>query len=274
MARARRGGVRAQDHAAAMAAAPQACCRGGLDALRRTRVRLSVPGPGMRFSCMILHALCLFRPAAASQLATAKKGLLTSIAKLRREATVQNRNAVLSAVEALEACSGTMGAVDGRWSLIFSTQGAPPKQQPLQGNAFQPLIDATYSAFFKVAPALAGAAQDGSSGSAANEQTIDYASGRVRNRVRIALPFSGRLDIRVNGDVSRVSDRDLAVTFSDCSFQLDGIDASVQVPLPRPVGSLETTWCDEDLRISRGGRGGIFILRRLRDETAQIVDTS
>jgi len=38
----------------------------------------------------------------------------------------------------------------------------------------------------------------------------------------------------------------------------------VTVPLPRPRGALETTFCDENLRISRGGRGGIFVLKRLR----------
>ena len=42
--------------------------------------------------------------------------------------------------------------------------------------------------------------------------------------------------------------------------------ASVQVelPLPRPVGKLRTTFCDADMRLSRGGRGGIFVLRRIR----------
>ena len=40
---------------------------------------------------------------------------------------------------------------------------------------------------------------------------------------------------------------------------------SLRVPLPRPVGTLRTTFCDEELRVSRGGRGGVFVLRRLRD---------
>ena len=64
------------------------------------------------------------------------------------------------------------------------------------------------------------------------------------------------------------------MAFTDCSFRLSGSRLSgsdeapeLRVPLPRPVGSLCTTHCDEDLRISRGGRGGVFVLRRLPDQT-------
>ena len=38
---------------------------------------------------------------------------------------------------------------------------------------------------------------------------------------------------------------------------------TVELPLPRPLGRLRTTFCDEEMRLSRGGRGGIFVLKKI-----------
>ena len=226
----------------------------------------SVPPPFMLALCLPIIGLVV--PPGSP----AKQTLLTAVADLRRDATVARRDAVLDAVASLEACrsaSDPLSPIDGRWTLIFSTQVSPPSSRANAGNAFQPLIDAAYSTFFKFAPALAGAQPDGSSSEAANEQLVDLASGEVRNRVRIALPFGGpRLEILVNGDARLTRADDLEVTFNDCTFTFDdgSGDEGLRLPLPRPVGSLQTTWCDADLRVSRGGRGGIFVLRRLRTD--------
>ena len=37
----------------------------------------------------------------------------------------------------------------------------------------------------------------------------------------------------------------------------------LRLPLPRPRGVLKNTFCDDTLRLSRGGRGGVFITSRL-----------
>ena len=203
--------------------------------------------------------------------ARTKQALVTAVAELRRDATPTNQRIVLDAVEALEACCtdyAQQSQIDGRWTLIFSTQLAPPSSQKRRGNALQPLIDATYSTFFKFAPALAGAQPEGSS-SASNEQLVDTVGGIVRNRVRIALPAIGpfeprRLEIIVDGDAIRTIGNDLDVTFRECTLRFESESyGGLRVPLPRPVGSLRTTWCDDDMRISRGGRGGVFVLRRV-----------
>ena len=201
--------------------------------------------------------------------ASRKQALVTAVAELRRDATPTNQRIVLDAVEALEACTDNeQSAIDGRWTLIFSTQLTPPSSQKRRGNVLQPLIDATYSTFFKFAPALAGAQPEGSS-SASNEQLVDTVGGIVRNRVRIALPAIGpfeprRLEILVDGDAIRTIGNDLDVTFRECTLRFESeSDGGLRVPLPRPVGSLRTTWCDDDMRISRGGRGGVFVLRRV-----------
>ena len=157
---------------------------------------------------------------------------------------------------------------------------------PLQAS---PLSRAD-AAFFKVAPALAGAQQDGVNG-ASNEQWLSLQSGLVENRVRIPLPIGGSvLEVRVDGAVAAGGlaagdggrdEQKLDVTFTECSFALRGKGGggapsgggkgaaqgpgALRLPLPRPVGSLRTTHCDEDLRVSRGGRGGVFLLKRMRE---------
>ena len=130
----------------------------------------------------------------------------------------------------------TSAPPDGRWALIFSTQAElPDASRPRTSSPVQGLIDATYAAFFKVAPALAGAQQDGRSG-ASNEQALSLDTGVVENRVRIPLPFlPSILEIRVDGRVAEAGAAEteplLDVTFTECSFALQrsGADDGVQV---------------------------------------------
>ena len=66
-----------------------------------------------------------------------------------------------------------------------------------------------------------------------------------------------------------VGEEQLRVEFTECAFRLlpkgggGGGARGLVVPLPRPVGSLRTTFCDATLRVSRGARGGVFVLKRL-----------
>ena len=212
-----------------------------------------------------------------------KGAVLTAIGQLSRTPTPAAQRAVLSAVSELESCGENSAAPDGRWALLFSTQVAVPgssSQRP-EGAlpVIQPLIDFTYGLFFRVAPALAGST---AAGGGSNEQYVSLAERCVDNRVRVPLPgwfrsflpSSRVLEIRVEGEVREADEPDLlAVTFRECSFALSaGGDAEegprLRVPLPRPVGTLRTTHCDEEMRISRGGRGGVFVLKRLREAQA------
>ena len=105
---------------------------------------------------------------------------------------------------------------------------------------------------------------------------MSLATGVIENCVRVplpaGLPMGAALEIRVDGLVAPVSagGEDLRVEFTECAFRLlprggGGDGRGLVVPLPRPVGSLRTTFCDETLRVSRGGRGGVFVLKRLPD---------
>lgn len=208
----------------------------------------------------------------------AKVGLFSALAELRKAPSPAAQRAVLSATTQLEARGDALSAsADGRWALLFSTQLAPDVGQPAGTVPLvQPLIDATYAAFFRIAPALAGAQQDGGRTGGFNEQRVSLATGVIENCVRVplpaGLPMGAALEIRVDGLVAPVSagGEDLRVEFTECAFRLlprggGGDGRGLVVPLPRPVGSLRTTFCDETLRVSRGGRGGVFVLKRLPD---------
>jgi len=192
--------------------------------------------------------------------------LLTLIALLRREPSPSNRRAVLAAVVAVEATDCSEASIDGRWSLLFSTQESPTAIPSAPGPA-QAIIDSTYALFFKMAPFLAGAQADGATSAARNEQTVSLARGRVLNTVRIPVPALGSTSaivLDVHGSVARTSDpNSVTVCFERCDVAWAGGGGRITVPLPRPVGSLRTTYCDDSLRVSRGGRGGVFVLKRL-----------
>jgi hypothetical protein len=69
-----------------------------------------------------------------------------------------------------------------------------------------------------------------------------------------------KIDIRVFGTARPTDDEDtLEIIFE--GFELGLLPT---IPLPRPVGRIVTTFVDEDLRLSRGSRGGLFVLKRIR----------
>ena len=228
---------------------------------------------------------CCRMTAEGSSTEQAKAGLLSALAELKRAPSPGAKRAVLSATSQLEARDDALSAsADGRWALLFSTQGAPEVGQPAGTIPLvQPLIDATYATFFRIAPALAGAQQDGAA-ERFNEQRVSLAAGVIENRVRVPLPsgvpIGSALEIRVDGLVAPIDagagEEQLRVEFTECAFRLlpkggggggggGGGARGLVVPLPRPVGSLRTTFCDATLRVSRGGRGGVFVLKRLPD---------
>jgi len=196
---------------------------------------------------------------------------------------------ILSAIESIEReggqCSDFM-SISGRWSLVYSTQTTTSftMAQSQQQQQAQDLIDsviqgstaALYRFFFKFAPALAGAQEqdrdedlrDFFGGGVKNEQIVDIEKGLVSNKVQARFSKNGpSLKINVVGECTPSNDSmsNLQVIFTEFSVEIPWTRVGlVTVPLPRPRGALETTFCDENLRISRGGRGGIFVLKRLR----------
>eukprot|EP00435_Cladocopium_sp_Y103_P045693 s2236_g13.t1 len=179
-----------------------------------------------------------------------KKDLLKAVANGAQEQIFQ-------CARDLEELNVTDAPVGGRWSLTL----------------FSAITAALYRVFFRFAPFLAGS-QDRPkiellgplSLSVGNEQLVDLASKRVDNRVALRLGTDGpKFTIRVKGDLLGDDARDLEVTFTSFGLEFPNLP-SLELPLPRPTGRLRTTFCDSTMRLSRGGRGGLFILKRLERE--------
>jgi len=202
-----------------------------------------------------------------------ERTLLIVECKKRLMAAVGNGGVekVLSAARDLErlAPAGEAEAklVGGEWALLFSTQ----TDKPLAGlsNGDESVVNtinaALYKFFFKFAPFLAGG-QDRKARSSPvatkNQQLVDLINKRVDNRVFLKLGTKGpEIKIRVVGDLEGDDPLNLAVIFDSFSIGT-ALLPTIKLPLPRPKGSLRTTFCDNDMRLSRGGRGGIFVLKK------------
>lgn len=228
-------------------------------------------------------------PSRAPSAESAKKELLEAIARLRRLSPIdyeEGKAELLRKLAALEAIPSARDKIDGRWSLIYSTN-APPLGSSMRASAADPLqeaIAAAYKVFFKFAPALAGG-QDASFLSASNEQRVDVARGVVDNYVSIPLPGAERrsngatVRLRVRGlvepDTGAASDDDgcaFVITFTESQIDAPFIGASLTVPLPRPRGTITSTFSDGRFRVARGGRGTLFVLQRLGDSAQELED--
>lgn len=221
-----------------------------------------------------------------------KSALLGAIAASRRDGSRERRAEIFHAARALEEVVASKDyledgkLVEGRWALVYSTQ-------EMEGSAGlgddESIIDKitaqTYRFFFRFAPALAGAqGGDDSKGNALgvgfrsrNEQNVDLVAGTVRNVVEVTLPAaSWRFRLIVEGEAQPLANGDplsLRIIFTRFSVDLAGdvpawLPSLPALPLPRPVGQLNTTFVDADMRVSRGGRGGLFVLKRLKSEEA------
>lgn len=102
-------------------------------------------------------------------------------------------------------------------------------------------------------------------------QSIDVKKQRVRNVVRFVtnIPLgSSVLQGTVTVDITFVpstSDfRRIDVKFQKCRFTLSKVPLDISIPLGiiGPTGWLRTTYIDQDIRITRGHKGSVFLLFR------------
>lgn len=217
-----------------------------------------------------------FEFARLEDIARAKRDVLTQLSATRRVERRGTTADVARAVVALERLGAGSASVSGTWTLAYSYKEKGGEDAALESlgvsdDVVQEMTRAAYEFFFKFAPWLAGSAETNARG-VRNTQTLDIETGVVRNEVDVSVGDDAVLRIGVDGEIEAKDAlaRRVSVCFTgfDIQLRLARVDASlprIAVPLPRPRGELETTFCDESMRISRGGKGGVFILTRLRD---------
>ena len=211
-----------------------------------------------------------------------KKELLSIIASSRKANTIETRakkreilDKVLELEKEASAKLDLEGDIQGRWSLVYSTDDDENKAMFMLDDAndkvVKEILDSLYKFFFAFAAPLAGGFSSSETTkrkerggelfkSIRNEQIVDLTNESVENFVDLEI-LGRETRVVVRGEIKPLdkNQRKVQVTFTDWSF-----DNLVTLPLPRPTGGLENTYCDETMRISRGSRGGVFITTRIR----------
>ena len=208
---------------------------------------------------------------AGEDVASLKAALVAAIPATATGAPATNVTvaaSVAASIEALarrlESSAGVVGSsrdrrLDGGWRLVYAN--APEitnlARLPLGfelGRVFQP-FDVSESTF-------------------ENQGLIVHATGLVRASTRVVGEFSRAPKGTVNA-AGVVNDRDdrVDVDFRRVLFQVDEIGGrqlqgvrKVVSPKPNPAlarPAVDTTFVDDDLRVTRGGDGSLFVLVRV-----------
>lgn len=180
---------------------------------------------------------------------------------------------VLDAVGALETLGVVGGSLVGAWELLFTSTSKFDVGAPLGRR-----VDGTAPGLEGVFTALSGGAEASSEGGrrASSSPLQRLFTGAFRAEQVIT---SERVDTVVNmtgvGTVTLVADLEpspsktrLNFLFSEGYFIIGGLRLPYPVPFrllgDEARGWIETTYCSQRLRVSRGNKGTVFVLRRGR----------
>ena len=205
-------------------------------------------------------------------------------------------NDILAAVRVLEDQCPTsdedvLSELAGNWELLWTAQDKTSAESQRGVFSFiNPLENQSYSnnpnrgGGGRANPILPREIQDrlesigilepsgGSDGESAppvrSSQAIDRKKSRVRNVVSIELrrplPVKGSLIVDVAFKPNRDDRRRIDVKFDSCRLQVKNSPVDITFPLGiiGPTGWLRTGYIDDDMRITRGHKGSVFILTR------------
>jgi PAP_fibrillin len=174
--------------------------------------------------------------------------------------------------------SETLSRIQGTWELLWTAQD-PKAQESKKNWIINPLENQSYSnnPQGRANPLLPLAWQDAleragwvSSTPVRSTQTIDVKQGKVRNIVALNLGRrnSGRrasimVDIQAKPDV--FNPRRINVKFEHCRVLIPPyLDWEFSLGWVGPTGWIQNVYIDDDLRITRGHKGSVFVLARPR----------
>ena len=174
------------------------------------------------------------------EVAAAKAELLAAVDGLQRGVTAsaadkQRVEEAARALEALNADAATLRSplINGKWELLYTTSAS--------------ILGTSRPAPFRPSGPIF--------------QTIDVAALRAKNQE--GAPFYNS----VTAELTPTSASAVKVQFK--AFRILGT-IPITAP-PSAVGSLDTTFLDREIRISRGDRGNLFILRQA-DRSARLSE--
>ena len=229
---------------------------------------------------------------------SSKSALLDLLAKVpRNESTPRELTAsILTAVKALEEeCptpeSDVLAKLAGNWELIWTAQDVSSLPGGRSTNPFatfiNPLENQSYSnnPSGRSNPILPQNVQDGleeigilrdrTASESTSTQAINLDKGTVRNVVVFEANnptplFSkdgrtrGVITVDVRGTPNETDPRRIDVKFDRCRVTLQNSPIDVKIPLGPigPTGWLRTLYVDDDMRITRGHKGSVFVLSR------------
>ena len=230
------------------------------------------------------HASPTDSPAAT---ATTKQSLLDLLQQTPRSAPTPASltSEILSTVRALETKCPTdptrvLDQLAGTWTLLWTTQDKSRAEANSLFAFINPLENQSYSnnPSGRANPVLPRNVQDrleqlgllspddSTTEPIKSTQTVDMNKRQVINVVGLKLGQRRRATVTVivgfQPDPRRP--RRVQVKFQSCRFALSQSPFNVNIPLGiiGPTGWLETTYIDDNLRITRGNKGSVFILTR------------
>jgi PAP_fibrillin len=174
----------------------------------------------------------------------------------------------------------------GAWELLWTAQDpGRPETQRLATSWINPLENQSYSnnPEGRANPFLPVELQNrlerlglvSSVASRRSTQTIDAKTGLIRNVVAIQLGPNASASRRASLTVLvkfapvQADPRRVNVKFEACRVSVPGtpIDWNFPLGLIGPTGWLQTVYIDDDLRVTRGHKGSVFVLSRPRRAT-------
>ena len=173
----------------------------------------------------------------------------------------------------------------GNWELLWTTQDQSRPESRRLGSFINPFENQSYSnnpegETARSNPFLPRPIQDRleklglvtRTASIQSTQVVDLKKQMATNIVAFGL-VSARQRASVTVNVAFRPNRDdrrrIDVKFESCRFKLPGTPFDVKFPLglAGPIGWLRTTYIDDNLRITRGHKGSVFVLKRPRRAT-------
>eukprot|EP00882_Tetradesmus_deserticola_P029537 GHRQ01033093.1.p1 GENE.GHRQ01033093.1~~GHRQ01033093.1.p1 ORF type:complete len:257 (+),score=64.17 GHRQ01033093.1:130-900(+) len=158
--------------------------------------------------------------------------------------------------------------INGRWALLYTLPDSA--KGDVQRSALNTAMAAAYNFFYKYVPIIAGSAVGRKADSRQTVkargqfQTFDTKRGWVGNQARFeALGREGVINVDGPAQVTptQAGER-ITATFTEAELKWGSLRVPFAIGVFSPSGYIDTLFLDEDLRISKGDKGSIFVARR------------